>query len=310
MGEPGSASAASVEGLEDGSITVYNQTDLTRRGVRGIGGTLGMAARVRAFGSVLVIEVSGTGSEFERRPLKPGLPTIDVIFVERGEFAYIDGGSWVSSRAPLMIAPSGLPHRVRFNSAWSFVVARIPREEMLPFVPMLSDEVRIYEELSVPEKAMRAFLQQAVEGEDQVSPGDRHTVNLMVLEMAGRMLRGRQGESWSQTSPHAMLRDRIMFAIAQQSADLQLDPARLAREAGVSLRHLQAVFSGAGATVAGEIKRERARVARSTLQDARFDDLSIEQVAREAGFGSATSMRRALEQIYRLNPRELRTLRG
>ena len=128
MGEPGSASAASVEGLEDGSITVYNQTDLTRQGVRGVGGTLGMAARVRAFGSVLVIEVSGTGSEFERRPLKPGLPTIDVIFVERGEFAYINGGSWVSSRAPLMIAPSGLPHRVRFNSAWSFVVARIPRD--------------------------------------------------------------------------------------------------------------------------------------------------------------------------------------
>ena len=310
MGEPGSASAASVEGLEDGSITVYGQNDLVRQGVRGVGGTLGMAARVRAFGSVLVIEVSGTGSEFERRPLKPGLPTIDIIFVERGEFAFTDGSSWVSSSAPLMIAPSGLPHRVRFTSAWSFVVARISREALLPFVPMLSDEVRIYDELSVPERAMRAFLQQAVEGEDQVSPGDRHTIDTMVLEMAGRMLRGRQGEKLSPASPHAMLRDRVMLSIAQQRADLQLEPARLAREAGVSLRHLQAVFSGAGTSVAGEIRRERARVARSTLQDARFDELSIEEVAREAGFGSATSMRRALEQIYRLSPRELRTLRG
>ena len=44
---------------------------------------------------------------------------IDVIFVGSGEFAYLEGGTWRASRGPLMIAPSGLPHRVRFTSAWS-----------------------------------------------------------------------------------------------------------------------------------------------------------------------------------------------
>ncbi len=299
-----------MEGLEDRSITHYDQVDITRTGVRGVGGDLGMTARVRAFGAVLVIGVSGTGSEFERRPVRPGMPTIDIIFVEEGEFAYLEGGTWVNSRGPLMVAPSSLPNRVRFNSAWKFVVARIPREVLLPFVPMLSDGVHVYNELSVPEKAMRAFLRQSVESDEEVSPGDSHTVDLMVLEMAGRMLRGRQGESLEPGSPHAVLRNKAMAVIAKQGTDSQLDPARLARESGVSLRHLQTIFSQTDTSVAGEIRRERARVARSTLQDTRFDELSIDEVARRSGFGSSVSMRRALEEFYRLSPRELRNHRG
>lgn len=279
-------------------------------GVRGVGGDLGMQARVRAFGAVLVIGVSGSGSEFERRPLRPGLPTIDIIFVQKGEFAYLENDTWVSSRGPLMVAPSGLPNRVRFNSPWRFVVARIPREALLPFVPMLSDEAHIYRELSVPEQAMQAFLEQVVESDETVSTGDSHTVDRMILEMAGTMLRARQGEQLLPGSPHAALRDRTMAEISKQSSNSQLDPARLAREAGVSLRHLQSVFSAAGTSVADEIRRERARVARSTLQDARFDGLSIDEVAKRSGFGSSVSMRRALDAIYSLSPRELRNGRS
>lgn len=283
---------------------------MAREGVRGVNGDLGMSARVRAFGAVLVIGVQGTGSEFERRPVRPGLPTIDIIFVQQGEFAYLEHGVWITSKGPLMVAPSGLPNRVRFTSEWKFVVARIPREALLPFVPMLSDSVHIYEELTVSEKAIEAFLEQSVSSEQEVTASDSHTVDRMVLEMVGTMLRGRQGEDLQPGSPRAVLRDRALVTIAKQSADSQLDPARLARETGVSLRHLQAVFSEAGTSVAGEIRRERARVARSTLQDARFDDLSIDEVAKRSGFGSSVSMRRALEEIYRLSPRDLRNRRA
>ncbi len=171
---------------------------------------------------------------------------------------------------------------------------------------MLTDEVRIFDELSVPEKAMEAFLQQSVESEQEVSPGDSNTVDRMVLEMVGTVMRGRQGENLPQGSRHAALLDRVMLKIDKHSSDSQLDPSKLAREVGVSLRHLQAVFAQAETSVAGEIRRERARIARSTLQDSRFDDLSLEEVARGAGFGSSVSMRRALVDIYKLSPRELR----
>lgn len=302
-------SAASVEGLDDRSITLYRASDFARTGVRGVGRELGMEARVRAFGAVLVIGVSGTGSEFERRPLKPGLPTIDIIFVQQGEFAYLEHGSWVTSSGPLMVAPSGLPHRVRFTTPWQFVVARIPRDALLPFVPLLDDRVHIYDELTVPERAMEAFLAQSVASDQEVSPGESHTVDRLVLEMAGTMLRGRQGPGLQLGSPHAVVRDRALAVIAQRSAEVQLGPASIAREVGASLRHLQAIFTQSGTSVAAEIRRERARVARAMLQDARFDELSIDEVARQAGFGSSVSLRRALDDTYRLTPRELRNRR-
>lgn len=276
-------------------------------GVRGVGGDPGMSAKARAFGAILVIEASGIASEFERRPLKPGLPTIDIIFVNEGEFAYLDGGAWHFSQGPLLVAPSGLPQRVRFTGPWKFVIARIPREELLPFVPELSDEVGIYADLSIPERAMEAFLAQSVRSEDEVSPGDGLSVGRMVLDMAGSLLRGRQGAAWQRGTPQAVLRSRALAAIADRCADGSFKPADVAAEVGVSLRHLQSIFADAGGAVAGEIRRERGRVARSLLQDSRYDDLGIEQIAERSGFGSSVSMRRALETLYRMGPKEMRS---
>ncbi len=307
MGEP---TAADIEGLSNRSITVYQQADLTREGVRGVGGPVSMAARVRTYGSVLVVGANGTGSEFERRPLRPGLPTMDIIFVQQGEFAYLDGGAWLRSTGPLLLAPSGLPNRVRFTTAWKFVVARIPRAALLPFVPMLTDEVRIFPELTLPERAMEAFLEHSVNSEQDVTENDSHTVNRVILEMAGALLRERQGEALAPQAPRMALRNRALAEIANNAGDRQFDPVRLAAVLQVSLRHLQSCFSATGTTIAAEIRRERARTARTILQDPRFDELSINEVSAESGFGSSSSMRRALEDTYHLTATELRVRRG
>ncbi|MGP6170761.1 helix-turn-helix domain-containing protein [Microbacterium sp. A204] len=298
--------APEVEGLEERSITLYGSRDLAKIGVRGVSGELSMNARVRAFGAILVIGVSGSPSEIERRPIRPDLPTIDIIFVHQGEFEYLHSGVWVASSSPLIIASSGLPNRVRFVSDWRFVVARVPREQMVQFVPMLGDDARFFDELSVSERAMGAFLTQSVESEQPVSPGDSQTVDRMVLEMAGSVLRARQGTNPPSGSPRAAARDRAMATISADSSDPRLDPAGVARAVGMSLRHLQVIFAEAGTSIAGEIRRERARISRSILQDSRFDHLTIGDVSARAGFGSSDSMRRALEDIYRLTPRELR----
>ncbi len=288
------------------SITEFRNRELLREGIRGVGDDLGMSARVRAFGEVLIIAASGSGSELERRASIPGKPTIDIIFVEEGEFAFFDRGVWSSSRGPLMVAPSGLPQRVRFTGPWRFVLARIPRTQLLSSVPMLSDTVAIHDSLTLPEQSMRAFLAQAVQSEQSVSPGESLTVDRMVLEMAGALLRTRQGDSWHSGTPRAVLRDRALAVIARESGDVRLDPARVAQAVDASLRHLQQVFAEASTSVAAEIRRERSRIARSLLQDPRNDQRSIGQIAAQAGFGSTVSMRRALEEMYGLTPSELR----
>ncbi|MBL3685491.1 helix-turn-helix domain-containing protein [Leucobacter zeae] len=302
--------APDVEGLGERTITDYDAGKIDRVGVRGVGGAHGINARVRAFGAVLVIEAWGTSSEFERRPLRPGLPTIDIVFVESGEFEYLDAGVWRSSRGPLMIAPSGLPHRVRFTSAWKFIVARVPREALLHYVPMLTDTVGIHTELTMPERAMQAFLSQAVRSEQEVTDAESRTVDRQVLDMAGTLVLDRHSGSLAPDTPRAVLRKRALAVIAERAGDAELTPQALALAVSASLRHLQDVFSDAQSSVAAEIRRERARIARSLLQDARFDALHTGEIAQRSGFGSSASMRRALEDLYRLSPRELRTRRS
>lgn len=301
--------ASVVEGLAERSITEYEGGDLPREGVTSATGDLGMSARVRAFGAILVIEAWGSGSEIERRPLRPGLPTIDIIFVDHGEFEYFDGSTWVRSEGPLMIAPSGLPHRVRFLGDWRFIVARVPREALLPYVPMLLDQAGVYSDLTTTELAMQAFLAQSVASDLSVSEGESRTVDRLVLDMAGSLVLGRQGHEIASGTPRAVLRERALAKIAELRGDVRLSPTMLADGLGVSLRHLQSVFADAESSVAGEIRRERARVARAQLQDPHLDHLSIGEVAGRAGFGSASSMRRALEELYGLGPSELRTTR-
>lgn len=309
-GQTPAASAArptNVEGLAERSLTEYRERELVHSGVRGVGGELGMQATVRAFGAILVIQAWGTGSEVERRELRPGLPTLDVIFVEQGEFEYLDGTMWKRSRGPLMVAPSGLPQRVRFIGEWRFIVARIPREAMLPYVPLLADTVGIYSDLTVPERAMQAFLTHAVASGQEVSEGESRTVDRLVLDMAGALVAGRQGAGRQPGTPHSLLRDRALAVIAEQSSDPRLAPAGVAAEVGSSLRHLQAVFAEVGTSVAGEIRRTRARTARVLLQDGGSAGLDIATIAVRAGFGSSASMRRVLEELYGAGPRELRS---
>ncbi len=303
-------SAPGVEGLPARSITAYGSREISQTGVRGVGGAHGVNAHVRAFGALLVIEAWGTASEIERRPLRPGFPTIDIIFVEEGEFEYLDGSAWRSSAGPLMIAPSGLPHRVRFITDWRFIVARVPREALLAYVPMLADTVSIGSELRMPERAMQALLTDLVRNPEPASESDSQIVDRQVLDMAGTLVLGRQQPNGGPGGPHGSLRSRALAAIAERSGEVRLSPQELADGLNISLRRLQGVFAEARSSVAGEIRRERARVARALLQDARFDGMSTAEVAERAGFGSSTSMRRALEELYGLSARELRTRRA
>lgn len=303
------SSASDVEGLPERSIIDYKEGDIRRTGVKGVTGEIGMQARVRAFGSILVIEATGSGSEVERRPLRPGFPTIDIIFVDHGEFEYLERAAWLRSTGPLLVAPSGLPHRVRFLGDWKFIVARIPRQALLPYVPMFVDVASVYSDLTISERAMQAFLAQSVASQDSVSEGDSRTVDRMVLEMAGTLVRGRQGKAPAAGTPRAALRDRALGVIADMHSDGRLTPEQIAGHCKVSLRHLQDVFAEAGSTVASEIRRERARVARSLLQDSSHDHHDVASLALMVGFGSASSLRRALDDLYGVGARELRVSR-
>lgn len=86
---------------------------------------------------------------------------------------------------------------------------------------------------------------------------------------------------------------RTMRLIGENHADPRLSVPRLAELAGVSPRSLQSAFAVEGTTVAGQVRATRARAARE-LRD-RNPGMPAAQIARSVGFGSVSTLYRAME---------------
>ncbi len=112
------------------------------------------------------------------------------------------------------------------------------------------------------------------------------------------------------TSVTSVLRDQAMAVIAQRCADRELNPEAVARAVQSSLRRVQAAFAEVGNSIAAEIRRQRGRLAWTLLADARYDVLSVQQIAEQAGFGTTAALRRVLDELYGCGPTDLRERRS
>ncbi|GAA1325825.1 helix-turn-helix domain-containing protein [Leucobacter albus] len=292
--------------ISDREISEFSSADLHREGTRSRD-ALAMDAVVHALGPLFVIEASGGPTDIERRPLLPGMPTIDFVFVEYGTFTYLEDGVWIESNDPLLVAPSGLPLRVRFLTPWKFLVARIQRDVLLPFLPRLPEGATVYAGLTLPERAMRGYLQGVTAKPEKATPGEAATVSRVTIEMAGALLRQRFPLLSAQPPKGAAnVWGDAMAVIARESGRPGFGTGELAAEVGCSVRQLQLAFSRHETSVAAELRRERGRIARSTLQNPEHDALTVAEVAAMSGFGSTSTMYRALLDLYGVTQQELR----
>lgn len=99
---------------------------------------------------------------------------------------------------------------------------------------------------------------------------------------------------------------RIHEAILRNISDPDLDCARIAREVGVSLRQLHAVFSSTGSTVMRHIwKRRLARIA-ADLENANLAHKPVSAIAFEWGFNEAAHFSRQFTAHFGMPPKKYR----
>lgn len=103
------------------------------------------------------------------------------------------------------------------------------------------------------------------------------------------------------------LRRRALEEIMTRHRDPDLTPALVARSLGVSLRHLQRGFEQSGTTVAQQISIHRTESAAKLLSSPGGAALTVTEVARATGFGSAFELRSAFRARYGLLPSVFRS---
>ena len=259
------------------------------------------------FGSVVISQADGTAARLIE-PAELHRPVVDVIFIEKGVLEVGDNGKAASGS--IVISPSGVPHRLTTDGSWATTSVQVDGDAVESLVPRPPDRVAVFPEITALQRAVHAFAVQIVQGGQQPTALERYATEQLLTEMVGSILLDRFGVAWSSGSPTAALRDRAIAVIAQSRADPDLNADRVARAVQSSLRRVQAAFAEVGTSISAEIRRQRARLARSLLTDSRYDVLSIEQVAEQSGFGTTMSLRRALTDQYGVGPSELRATRG
>jgi transcriptional regulator GlxA family with amidase domain len=110
----------------------------------------------------------------------------------------------------------------------------------------------------------------------------------------------------AQTADRDGLGDTLAWVTDHLAADLSV--GALATRAAMSPRHFARVFRASlGTTPARYVERVRLEAARRRLEET---DAGVEAVARECGFGTAETMRRAFVRTLQLAPSEYRDLHG
>lgn len=296
--------------MDLGIVREIGPQELVDHGIRPVIDRLPLRARERTPGSITLLTLRGASSEV----------TIDTTTAhpEHAVFAFIDAEAlwsraqdepWLQIEAGLIISAPGIARGLRCQGHWRATVAFVPRAAMASFVAALPTDVQLFPERRLLDRAMQDFIEGLLDADERATAIERYAVEQLIVEMGGAILLDRVGAVSGHGSPHAVLRDRAIAVISQQCGDPSLTPTQVAREVQSSLRQLQLVFAEADNSVAGEIRRQRARLARSLLVDSRYDVLSIEQIAQRAGFQSPMSLRRALDEAYNTTPRALRAQR-
>jgi AraC-like DNA-binding protein len=97
-----------------------------------------------------------------------------------------------------------------------------------------------------------------------------------------------------------------MAIIAAQRSDPALRASGVARELNLSLRQLERLFQAKGTTVGVEIRRARVEYAAALLVAPEYKTLTVDQVARYAGFSNGSSLARAMASQGYSRPTSLR----
>lgn len=150
----------------------------------------------------------------------------------------------------------------------------------------------------------RTFAQAVARYGEDGSSMSQYAIERLLAEMTfGSLL---EQESVEQSARPSSLVERARSVMLLHREDPYFSTPQIASELHISARQLQRAFARAGMTPGDMLRRMRVELAESILQNPLYSGLTVEEVARYAGFTSALQLRRALQAEGSPSPTDLR----
>ncbi|MCO1340223.1 hypothetical protein BJH93_15220 [Kocuria polaris] len=244
--------------------------------------------------------------------LVPGTRQADLLtlgLVEEGsmELAREGGTSFTASAGDVFLYRTTERYDVVWNEDVVLLTAGVPLDVIDEFgMDHSVVDGPVGAETGLLEPTLR-FLGAAADMDEGVTALDAYFVEKLIQEMFGALLLTSRGLRDVVERDAPGLYDRAVALITARRAERDLTPERIASEMNVSLRHLQREFSRHSTSVAATLRRLRVEQAIHLLTDARYDVLSVPDIAFHSGFASPQLLRRALAAHGWGSPLEIRS---
>ena len=134
----------------------------------------------------------------------------------------------------------------------------------------------------------------------------------VVADQIGSLLALAHGKTSEPLTRHgAALHRRLIRSIEEQSCDPNTDPGTVASDLGISKRYLHLAMAQSGTSFGAVLIEARLKRAKSLLDDARFTDISIADIAWRCGFQNPSHFARRFRSRFGAAPATYRkTLRS
>lgn len=143
---------------------------------------------------------------------------------------------------------------------------------------------------------------------ENVPEAATHGCAAQIMDLISLALEAGEADMPMGQTTRSALHRRCRGFIRAHLAEDGLGPERIAAAVGLSARSLHRVFREGGATVAEYVRHARLEKCRADLEDPAKSDLSVGEIAWQAGFRSQAHFANAFRARYGLSPRECRRL--
>ncbi len=226
-------------------------------------------------------------------------PSIRLLHLRAGEFELQQYGRECRIQAgECVLIDSEEPYRVFCTDRTVCLSVGFPQQWLSRWLP--SPQLQVARRL--PRQSWGAALARVLSCLDPtkvdqlVLPGDLvadQVASLLVLAVGAR-----QGEGAAQPG----IFERLCGTLRERYFEVDLRPAAVAAEHGIGKRHLHFVFAKQGTTFGAELMGVRLERARQMLQDRRFDQVPVGEIATRCGFTDPSHFARRFRLRFRAAP--------
>ena len=187
------------------------------------------------------------------------------------------------------------------------VVLRFPEDWLRTWRPTPE---RFVAKTFSPSAGWSAALGSALANLDTTMEEELALPDSVIAEQIGALLALAAGPRGHVTSGRDQIRARLVQTLRDRCHEPDLTPAAVASDNGISKRYLHYLFLQLNTTFGQELIRLRLECAHRLLNDKRYDEVSVIEVAARCGFIAPSHFARRFRQIYGVGPDQFRRNRN